>query len=120
MLVRRSRPKARAKSRRASITGAGSGAWVKPTLPRTSVEKPWTSPPAASSLGLFHTGRAARTKVSLRSAGAEHLLDFALDLLEVHDLPIDRRESDVRHLVEVAQPVHHHLADLSARDLDPT
>src|SRR6266851_5701707 len=55
---------------------------------------------------------------SLGSSGAEDLFDLALDLLEVHELSINGREAYVRNLVQVAQAVHDHLADLSARDLD--
>src|SRR5712692_673479 len=54
----------------------------------------------------------------LGSSGAEDLFDLALDLLEVHELSINGREAYVRNLVQVAQAVHDHLADLSARDLD--
>src|SRR5450759_4034590 len=56
----------------------------------------------------------------LRAARAEDLFDLPLHLLEVHELPVDRGEPDVGDLVEVAQPVHHHLADLAARNLDAT
>src|SRR5579859_7588216 len=55
----------------------------------------------------------------LRAARAQDLLDLALDLLQVHELSVHRREADVRDLVEVAQAVHDHLADLAARDLHP-
>src|SRR5207245_8141251 len=54
-----------------------------------------------------------------RAARAEDLFDLALDLLEVHELAVHGREADVRDLVEVAQAIHHHLADLAAGDLDP-
>src|SRR5260370_32804331 len=57
---------------------------------------------------------------SLRAAGAEDVCDLALDLLEVHELSVHRSEAYVRDLVQVAQAVHDHLADLSARDLDPS
>src|SRR6266852_1049067 len=55
---------------------------------------------------------------SLGSAGAEDLFDLALDLLEVHELSVNGREAYVRDLVQVAQAIHDHLADLPARDLD--
>src|SRR6266568_7977377 len=53
-----------------------------------------------------------------RPARAEDLFDLALDLLQVHELAVDGREPDVGHLIQVAQAIHHHLADLPARDLD--
>src|SRR4029077_16345565 len=52
-------------------------------------------------------------------ARAQHLLDLALDLLEVHELPIHRGEADVGDLVQVAQALHDHLPDLSGRNLHP-
>src|SRR2546427_5786913 len=57
--------------------------------------------------------------VLARSARAEDLFDLPLDLLEVHELAINRGEADVCDFVQVAQAVHHHLADLPAWDLHP-
>src|SRR5919197_3661563 len=54
---------------------------------------------------------------SLGAARAQNLLDLPLDLLEIHELAVHGREPDVRDLVEVPQPLHHHLPDLLARDL---
>src|SRR3989442_7957088 len=62
----------------------------------------------------------SRGCLRLRAARAQYLLDLLFDLLEVHELPVDRREPDIRDLVEVAKSGHHHLADLSTRYLDPT
>src|SRR6202521_6058166 len=52
-----------------------------------------------------------------RPARTKYLFYLALDLLKVHELSIDGGEPDVRDLVEVAEPVHHHLTDLSTGDL---
>src|SRR5579859_1307933 len=60
-----------------------------------------------------------RFRARLRPARAQDLFYLALDLLQVHELPVHRREPDVRDLVQVPQAVHDHLSDLPARDLDP-
>src|SRR5216684_6084743 len=70
--------------------------------------------PGLSDARLVPNGRNS----DLRPARAEDLFDFSFDLLEVHELSVHRGESDVRDLVQVAQAVHDHLADLPARDLD--
>src|SRR5437764_1887840 len=59
------------------------------------------------------------TNYRLVPARAQYLLDLPLDLLEVHELPVHRRKSDVGDLVQLAQLVHDHLTDLLARDLHP-
>src|SRR6184192_2808534 len=62
----------------------------------------------------------ARTGVQpsrLGAARTQYLFDLSLDLLEVHELSVDRGESDVCDLVQVPQAFHDHLADLAARDL---
>src|SRR5216683_1491700 len=114
-------PRARAKARRDARTGTGSGAWTNPTEPSPVVENPCSSPDSAASCGIVSTSGAV-TRLSLRAglgaARAQDLLDLTLNLLEVHELPVDRREPDVGDLVEVAEAVHHHLADLPAGYLD--
>src|SRR6266566_118823 len=62
----------------------------------------------------------ARTGVQpgrLGAARAQDLFDLSLDLLQVHELSVDRGEADVGNLVQVAEAFHDHLADLAAGDL---
>src|SRR3982074_2834567 len=84
------------------------------------VEKPCTNPGSDSSSSILSSCGVTLTPRTLRTAGAQDLLDLFFDLLEVHELAVDGGEPDVRHLVEVSQPDHHHLADLPARNLDAT
>src|SRR5690348_13061389 len=144
-----SRPSTAAKAWRDSSTASRSVACFRPTEPSATVEKPWTKPRASASSGMCRAAGVVLTTrykvcrkgasrgdpgpvVSVFStlcgpsagdwsgaAGAQYLLDLALDLLEVHELPVDGGEADVCDLVQVAQPLHDHLADLPARDLDP-
>src|SRR5712692_1283820 len=90
-------PSSRANARRDASTGAGSGAWINPTEPSPVVENPCSSPDSAASCGIVSTSGAV-TRLSLRAglgaARAQDLLDLTLDLLEVHELPVDRREPD--------------------------
>src|SRR2546422_7077537 len=115
-----STPRARAKSRRDARTASGSGEWVKPMVPRAVVEKPCTRPASVASSGIVSSCGMGPMPRSLRAARAQYLFDLALDLLQVHELPVHGRKADVRDLVQVAEAVHHHLADLPARDLDPS
>src|SRR6266568_7594976 len=75
--------------------------------------------PATAEVGAQRVA-SARTGVQpgrLGAARAEDLLDLPLDLLEVHELPVDGGEADVRDFVQVAQTLHDHLADFAAWDL---
>src|SRR5258708_787843 len=113
-----SRPGAVAKVCRDASTGAGSGACFKPTEPIARVEKPCTRPGSSASSGTCSAAGVVVMARRLRTARAEDLLDLLLDPLQVHGLAIDRGKPDVSELGEDRQPVHHHLADLPARDLD--
>src|SRR5712692_8808281 len=75
--------------------------------------------PAAAEVGAERLA-SARTGLQLGGLGAaraQDLLDLSLDLLQVHEFPVDRGEADVGDLVQVAQAVHDHLADFAAWDL---
>ena len=48
---------------------------------------------------------------------ALELVDLALELADVAELPVDRREADVGHLVDAAQLVHDPRADVGRLDL---
>src|SRR5947207_4355446 len=113
-----SRPRTAANAWRDSRTAARSVACFSPTEPSATVEKPWTRPGSSASSGTCSAAGVVLTPERLRTARAEYLLDLPLDLLQVHELPVHRRKADVSNLVQVAQPVHHHLTDLLARDLD--
>src|SRR5579864_5529576 len=104
-----SSPKAPAKACRDCSTASRSAAFFKPTEPSATVENPCTRPGSSASSGTWRAaGVVLTTAKRLRTARAEYLLDLPLDLLEVHELAIDGCESDVRHLVEIAKPFHHH------------
>src|SRR6266568_7572167 len=84
-----------------------------------TVENPWTKPGSSASSGTCSAAGVVLTSRRLRTARAEYLFDLPLDLLQVHELAIHRGEPDVGDLVEVAQAIHDHLADLLAGDLHP-
>src|SRR6266702_7803509 len=75
--------------------------------------------PATAEVGAQRVA-SARTGVQpgrLGAARAEDLLDLSLDLLQVHELPVNGGEADVCDLVQVAEAFHDHLADFAAWDL---
>src|SRR5438477_2607142 len=113
-----SRPSTAANAWRDSRIAARSVACFSPTEPSATVEKPCTRPGSSASSGTCSAAGVVLTPERLRTAGAEYLFDLPLDLLQVHELPVHRGKAEVGDLVEVAQPVHHHLADLPAGDLD--
>src|SRR5947209_5555151 len=114
VMVSGSTPRARAKRVRLARAAVGSGACFRPTEPNSRVEKPCTSPSPAS-CGTVRTsgtcsfgstraefiaanstrGSKRAESGGLAAPGAEDLLDLPLDLLQVHELAVDRREPDV-------------------------
>src|SRR5256885_11153548 len=78
--------------------------------------------PVHSATAAIRDARVASARTGVRpgglgAAGAQDVFDLSLDLLQVHEFPVDRGEADVGDFVKVAEAVHDHLADLAAWDL---
>ena len=54
---------------------------------------------------------------SLRALALHELAELGEELIDVPEGAVNARKADIRHLVELAQVVHHPITELARRDL---